>query len=206
MSNSNERTGKSVINPFDRGYYSSDELRTFGFYGVGENVKIAKNCTIIGLSNITIGSNVRIDGNVVIAAYSGALSLGSFIHIGEGCYLGCAGTIVMGDFSGLSQGVRIYSGTDDYSGQALTNPTVPHQYLNVHIAPVRLGRHVIIGSGSVILPGVTIGEGSAVGALSLVTKSLDDWGIYSGVPVKRLKSRSRKLLELENDLLNKDMS
>ena len=112
----------------------------------------------------------------------------------------------MGDFSGLSQGVRIYSGTDDYSGQALTNPTVPHQYLNVHIAPVRLGRHVIIGSGSVILPGVTIGEGSAVGALSLVTKSLDDWGIYSGVPVKRLKSRSRKLLELENDLLNKDMS
>jgi acetyltransferase-like isoleucine patch superfamily enzyme len=105
------------------------------------------------------------------------------------------------DFSGLSQGVRIYSGTDDYTGKSLTNPTVPHKYLKVKIAPVILGKHVIVGSGSVILPGLTIGDGSSVGALSLVTKSLDEWGVYFGSPAKKLKARSKDMLKLENELM-----
>jgi galactoside O-acetyltransferase len=189
-------------NPFDRGYFESDELREFGFKRVGDNVKIAKNATIIGLNNVSLGSNVRIDGNVVIAAHSGSLSLGNYIHIGSGCFLGCGGGIVLQDFSGLSQGICIYSGTDDYTGKFLTNPTVPRKYLNVKIAPVVLGRHVIVGSGSVIFPGVTIGEGSSVGALSLVTKSLDEWGVYFGIPVKRLKARRKDLLELEDQLMS----
>jgi acetyltransferase-like isoleucine patch superfamily enzyme len=189
-------------NPFDRGYFESDELREFGFKRVGDNVKIAKNATIIGLNNVSLGSNVRIDGNVVIAAHSGSLSLGNYIHIGSGCFLGCGGGIVLQDFSGLSQGICIYSGTDDYTGKFLTNPTVPRKYLNVKLAPVVLGRHVIVGSGSVIFPGVTIGEGSSVGALSLVTKSLDEWGVYFGIPVKRLKARRKDLLELEDQLMS----
>ena len=67
-------------------------------------------------------------------------------------------------------------------------------------APVSLGRHVIVGSGSVILPGVVVGEGSSVGALSLVTKSLEPWGVFFGAPVRRLKSRSQRLLALEESL------
>ena len=108
----------------------------------------------------------------------------------------------MSDFSGLSQGICIYSGTDDYTGKFLTNPTVPDKYLKVKLAQVILGRHVIVGSGSVILPGVTIGEGSSVGALSLVTKSLDEWGVYFGVPVKKLKARSKDILKLEAELVS----
>jgi len=192
---------KFVANPFNQGYYTTNDLLRFGFKSVGENVSIAKNCTIIGLENIDIGSNIRIDGNVVITSYSGFLSLGNYIHIGEGCLLSCSGGITLSDFSGLSQGVRIYSITDDYSGLSLTNPTVPHKYLKLKVAPVHLGKHVIIGSGSIILPGVTIGDGSAVGALSLVTKSLQEWGVYFGSPVKRLKARSKKLLQLERTLL-----
>lgn len=188
-------------NPFNPGYYGSAELRQFGFKQVGENVSIARNATIIGLENISIGNNVRIDGGVVLAAHSGFLVLGDYIHIGGGCYLGCGGGITLGDFAGLSQGVRVYSSTDDYSGAALTNPTVPAAYLNVKSAPVALGRHVIVGSGSVILPGVRIGEGSAVGALSLVQRPLDEWGVYAGAPARRLKARSRALLELEQELL-----
>lgn len=188
-------------NPFDQGYFRSDELRGFGFKRVGEDVRIAKNCTIIGLENISIGSNVRIDANVVITANSGSLDLGSYIHIGSGCYLGCAGGITFHDFAGLSQGISIYSATDDYSGNSLTNPTVPHEYLRVNTAPVILGKHVIIGSGSVVLPGVVIGEGSSVGALSLVTKSLDDWGVYLGTPARQLKARSKNLLQQEQRLL-----
>ena len=71
----------------------------------------------------------------------------------------------------------------------------------MELAPVFLGRHVIIGSGSVILPGCTIGEGSSVGALSLVTKNLDSWGVYVGAPARLAKARSKKLLDLEKRLM-----
>ena len=66
---------------------------------------------------------------------------------------------------------------------------------------VNLGRHVIVGSGSILLPGTAIGEGSAVGALSLVNRALDEWGVYFGIPAKRLKPRSRDLLAMEQRLL-----
>lgn len=112
----------------------------------------------------------------------------------------------MDDFSGLSQGVRVYSGSDDYSGSYLTNPTISEMYTKKFISPVRLGRHVIIGSGTVILPGVTIEEGSAVGALSLVTKRLEPWTIYFGNPVKPLKSRRKDLLKLEQQFLQDSAS
>ena len=111
--------------------------------------------------------------------------------------------MVLEDFSGLSQGVRIYSGSDDYSGASLTNPTVPSEFLNGKKKLVKIGKHVIIGSGSVVLPGVSIGEGSSVGALSLVTKSLDAWGVYFGTPVKKLRDRKRDLLEQEKLLIAK---
>lgn len=83
----------------------------------------------------------------------------------------------------------------------MTNPTVPEQYTNVDYRNVVLERHVIIGSGSVILPGVTIGEGTAVGALSLVAKDLEPFGIYAGSPLKKIKARDKRLLELEKHYL-----
>jgi galactoside O-acetyltransferase len=189
---------------FNPGYFQSDELSEFGFKHVGKNVKIAKNCTIIGLNNIFLGNNIRIDSNVVISAFSGFLDLGDYIHIGGDCHLYCVGGITMSDFSGLSQGVKIYSGNDDYTGKTLTNPTIPPKFCNVKIAPVYIGKHAGLGSGSVVLPGVSIGTGSAVGALSLVTKSLDDWGVYFGSPVKRIKARSKDLLELEKKLIEEN--
>jgi acetyltransferase-like isoleucine patch superfamily enzyme len=183
-------------NPFNPGYWTEDELSKFGFCRVGTNVRVAKNCTIIGMQNISIGDNVRVDGPTVMSASSGYINIGSHVHVGGMAFLAGGGGIELGDFSGLSQGVRIYSTSDDYSGAALTN-------LNVKVAPVNLGRHVIVGSGSVVLPGCSIGEGASVGALSLVTKSLGPWGVYFGTPARRLRARSRRLLKLEEELMKK---
>ena len=187
----------STRNPFDRGYYGSDELRGMGFRAVGEDVHVSRNCTIAGLGNIALGSHIRIDDYVVIAAEGGALAMGDHIHVGAGSYLGAGGSITLADFSNLSQGVRIYSKSDDFSGNHMTNPTVPAELLGVKTAPVRLGRHCIVGSGSVILPGCELPEGVAVGALSLVTRSLEPWTIYAGVPVRALRARSGDALALE---------
>ena len=59
--------------------------------------------------------------------------------------------------------MSIYSSSDDYSGGAMTNPTVPEQFTHFDCANVTVGRHVIIGAGSVVLPGITLREGPAFG-------------------------------------------
>ena len=85
----------------------------------------------------------------------------------------------------------------------MTNPMVPSQDTNVTHAPVMLGKHVIVGSGAVILPGVTLEDGVAIGALSLVRKSCQAFGVYAGVPVRLLGERRRELLGLEKLLTSK---
>ena len=103
----------------------------------------------------------------------------------------------MEDFSGLSQGVRVYSASDDYSGKYMTNPTVPTEFTNVKSGTVILEKHAIVGSNSVILPRVKIKEGAAVGAMSLIRKPCRTWSVYFGVPAKRIGPRDKSLLELE---------
>jgi galactoside O-acetyltransferase len=187
------------LNP---GYFTEHDLQHAGFKSIGRNVQIAKNTTIVGLENIALGDNIRIDGfSTIVASGEGWLEIGSFVHISGYCYLSAGDGIRMEDFSGLSQGVKIYTRTDDYSGEYLTNPTVPEKYTGTTCGSVILEKHVIVGSGCVILPRVTIGEGSSIGALSLVTKKLDAWGVYSGIPAKKLKNRSKKLLQLEAELM-----
>ncbi|RDD82676.1 acyltransferase [Dyella tabacisoli] len=191
------------MNPFLTEYMEEGELRSLGFKAVGKNVRIARNNTIAGLENIEIGDNVRIDPYCsIIATGTGWLKIGSYVHIAGYCLLSAGDGIQMDDFSGISQGVHVYSRTDDYTGEALTNPTVPSKYTKVRGGTVHLSRHVIIGSGSVILPQVTIGEGSSVGALSLVTRSLEPWGIYTGTPARKLKARSQKMLTIEKALFD----
>ena len=182
-------------------FYSDDELKSFRFKSLGKNVKIKKNVAIYFVENITIKDNVRIDDNTVIVASNNATMIGNYVHIASNCYIAASEGLKMEDFSGLAPGVNIFTGSDDYSGEKLTNPTVDRKYIGGKSGAVVLGRHVIIGSNSVILPGVHIGEGSSVGALSLVTKSLESWGIYFGTPVKKIKARSKKLLDLEKEFI-----
>ncbi|WP_041082052.1 acyltransferase [Thermotoga profunda] len=180
-------------------FYTEEELKEIGFKSVGKNVLISRKASIYGAENIEIGDNVRIDDFGIL---SGRIKLGSFIHIAAGTFLfgGDAG-IVMEDFSGLSSRVAVYTLNEDYGGEFLTNPTVPSKYRKVTHAPVLIKRHAIIGTGTTILPGVTIGEGASVGAMSLVTKDIPDWVIAVGIPAKPIKERKRNLLELEKELL-----
>lgn len=182
-------------------FYTEQELNLFPFKHLGANVKIKKTAALYFVENISIADNVRIDDFSIIVASANQTVIGSYVHIASHCYIAASGGFAMSDFSGLAPGVSVFTGSDDYSGNQLTNPTLPKKYTGGKSAPVILGRHVIIGSNSVILPGVNIGVGSAVGACSLITKSLDSWGVYFGTPAKKIKNRSQKLLTLENEFL-----
>jgi galactoside O-acetyltransferase len=110
------------------------------------------------------------------------------------------GNIIIKDFSTLSSRVAVYSSNDDYGGEYMTNPTVPKQFTNVKHEDVVICEHVIVGSGSIILPGVIINKGAAIGALSLVNKNCEEFFIYKGNPAVKLRKRSSKLLQYENEL------
>lgn len=175
-----------------------EEIEQMGFASVGNNVFISTKASFYGTSKIHIGNNVRIDDFCVISAGEGGVYIGNYIHIAVYSSLIGSGRITLMDYSNISSRVSIYSSNDDYSGNYMTNPMVPTEFTNVIHAPVVIGMHVIIGSGSVILPGVMIGDGAAIGALSLVKDSCDEFYIYAGNPLKKIKERARNLLIKEN--------
>lgn len=184
-------------------FYTSEELKKFKFAHIGENVLIKKNTSLYFTENISIGSNVRIDDNVIIVASNSKcpVVIGNYVHVASNCYLAGSDGIELTEFNTLAPGVGIFSGTDDYTGKKMTNPMVGQKYIGGKSGKVILHKHVIIGANSVILPGVTIKEGTSVGALSKVTKSLVSWGVYCGDPLKKLKDRSKDLLSLEKEFL-----
>jgi acetyltransferase-like isoleucine patch superfamily enzyme len=142
-------------------------------------VRTFEHTKIIGLEHIRFGSPVVVDDFVFIYA-TNTVSIGNYVHIGAFSSIAGGGPFLMEDFSGLSMGVRIVTGSDDFKGAGFGNPTVPRRYRNVHVGSIRIGKFAIVGANSVILPDVEIGEGAAVGAGSVVSKSLEPWGIYVG--------------------------
>jgi len=182
------------------GFLSQNEVNDMGFARVGKNPSLSDKASYYNCKNIAIGDNVRIDDFCVLSAGTGGIEIGNHVHIAVYVSLIGAGKILVRDFSGISSRVAIYSSNDDYGGAFLTGPTVPPEFTNVTHADVSIGRHVIIGAGSVVLPGVVLEEGVAVGALSLVSKNCKAFGIYSGVPARRIRERKQDLLDLEKYL------
>lgn len=187
-------------------YLTRDKILEMGFKHVGENCLLSDKASYYNCNNISIGDNTRVDDFAVLSAGVGGINIGSYVHIAIGASFIGAGKISLKDFSNVSSRVSIYSSNDDYSGEYMTNPMVPKEFTNVSHADVTIGRHVIIGSGSVVLPGVTLEDGVAIGALSLVNKSCEEFSIYIGTPIRKVKNRSKNLLKVEKDLYEFQMA
>ena len=82
----------------------------------------------------------------------------------------------------------------------MVSPMVPEEYTNVTGGIVTLEKFVQLGANTVVMPNLTIGEGTSVGAMSFVNKSLNKWGIYVGIPCKKLKDRKRNIENLSENL------
>lgn len=183
-------------------YYEQDQLEMFGFKFLGDNVKISTASKVYDAENISIGSNSRIDDFCII---SGNVEIGSYCHITPMCLVaGGQPGIRMEDFVTLAYGVKVFAQSDDYSGETMVNSTIPKKYKSEYFAPVILEKQVIIGANATVMPGVTLREGTSVGAMSLVRASTSPWGIYVGIPARHIKNRSRRLLALEKEFLNEN--
>jgi len=180
-------------------YLNKDALNSLGLKHLGSNVLISDKCSIYNPDQIEIYDNSRIDDFCVI---SGNVKIGRFVHLAPFCLIaGGEKGVEFEDFSGCAYHAQVFSQSDDYSGTTMTNPTIPTKYKNEFKKKVLIGRHVIIGAGSMVLPGVTVAEGCSIGAMSMLTKSTDAWGIYFGIPAKKIKSRKKDLLILESEFM-----
>jgi dTDP-4-amino-4,6-dideoxy-D-glucose acyltransferase len=188
-------------------WLTDGQLRSAGFEALGSDVSIDETALIFGAEHIRIGSHVRIDAFSVLSAGPGVLAIGDHVHLGAAVRIFAGAGVTIEPFAGLSSGVCIYSVSDDYSGGALTNPTIPADLRDVTAKPVSLGRHVIIGAGSVILPGVRLGEGASVGALTLVHRDVSENVIVGGNPMRPIGIRDgARLRALEAELLRREQA
>jgi acetyltransferase-like isoleucine patch superfamily enzyme len=180
-------------------YYTEFELNNLGFKSLGKGVKISDKASIYNHDQIEIGDSSRVDDFCII---SGKIKIGKNVHITPMCLVaGGEMGIVFEDFTTIAYGVQIFTQSDDYSGRSMVNSTIPSRYKKEYKKEVVLKRHSIVGGGSIIMPGVVLAEGTAVGAMSLVLKSTKSWSIYAGSPVKKIKTRKKDILVLEKEFL-----
>lgn len=183
-------------------YYNQEQLNKLGFKHIGKNVKISDKASIYNCNEIEIDDNSRIDDFCVV---SGKIKIGRNVHITPTCLVaGGEKGIIFEDFTTIAYGVQVFTQSDDYSGKTMTNSTVPKEYKNEFMKEIILKKYSIVGAGTIIMPGVILAEGTSVGAMSLILKSTEPWGIYVGNPAKRIKDRKKDLLELEKQYLEKE--
>lgn len=186
----------------DDGFYTPEELKELGIGAFGDNVKISRKSSLYMPEKMTFGHDIRVDDFALLV---GNIHIGNYVHICA--YTGLhasSGSISLEDFSNISSRVAIYAASDDYSGESMTNSVIRGGiYKHIQYSDIRIGRHAIIGTGSTVLPESVIPEGVAVGAMSLVKEALEPWGIYAGVPCRRIKERKKTLLELEKKYLER---
>lgn len=143
---------------------------------------------VIGHEHIRFGDPVIIDDFAFVYARA-PLRVGDYVHVAVSSSVIAVAEVDIGDFAAVSHGARVLSATDDFKNWGFGNSTVPLEFRNVKVAPVRIGRFCIVGANAVVLPGVTIGEGATVGACSVVTRDLAPWGVYVGN--RRVAERDR---------------
>lgn len=166
----------------------------------GSNVIIGKTARIRYPELVSIGDNVIIDDFTYIST---SLEIDSYVHISSGCKLigGKNSKVYFKKYSTLSPNVVLAAGSDDYIG-GIATPMIPEEYKgNAEYGVILINKHSIIGANSTILPNVNLGEGSVLGAQSLLNKDTIEWSVYAGSPAKMIKKRDKsKIIRLEKEL------
>ncbi|XGB41399.1 MAG: hypothetical protein LVS60_14010 [Nodosilinea sp. LVE1205-7] len=168
----------------------------------GEDVYISSNVEIRRPHLVSVGSHIAIDSGFYITTQA---ELADYIHIAPYVTVigGVSGILKMGNFTNISTGGKIICGSDEFLGAGLvTAPGIPNEYRdNLKIEPIIFQDFANTGANVTILPGVILGEGSVIGACSLVTKNTTPWTIYVGAPAKPIKKRQKdKIIEFAKRL------
>lgn len=154
---------------------------------IGKNVIFEAGVLIFHAENISLGSNIYIGHNSILKGYyKSQMEIGTDTWIGQGCFFHSAGGLSIGNAVGIGPMVKILTSHHDD-----VNPELAILELPLKFEPVVIEDGADIGTGSIILPGVTIGRNSIIGAGSVVTRDVPPFTVYAGVPARFLRMRKK---------------
>jgi len=167
----------------------------------GEDVYISNNVEIRRPNLVEIGSHVAIDSGFYLTT---AATIGNYIHIGPyaSCIGGAKAILELGDFSSIAAGARLIVLGDEHLGVGLVGAMIPEPYKDKVVGgKIRIEKFAAVGTNSIVMPGVTMSEGSVLGAGSLLNQDTEPWTIYVGTPARAIKIREKeKMIDFANQI------
>jgi acetyltransferase-like isoleucine patch superfamily enzyme len=150
----------------------------------GHGLTVASQVEFKHLETFEIGSGVFLgSGSYFQGRFDGSCVIGDGVWIGPHSYFD-ARQLTIEDHVGWGPGAKVLG--SEHTGMPIT---VPILQTDLEIKPVRIKKWADIGTNTVVLPGVTVGEGSIVGAGAVVTTDVPDYAIVAGVPAHFLRWR-----------------
>ncbi len=151
---------------------------------IGKNVYIGDHVSLIVENGavLEIADNSFIGENCYIKCFGGKVSLGKDVSINCNSYINGCGGVTIGDNTRIgTQSIIIASNHKFGEPDLLVKDAITKLGVN-------LGENIWLGARVTVLDGVSIPSNSVIGACSLVSKPLDDAGVYVGSPVKKIKA------------------
>jgi acetyltransferase-like isoleucine patch superfamily enzyme len=161
----------------------------------GDDVFIDDHVKITRPQLVKIGNHVAIDWGFYCTTQ---LTVGDYVHISPYVTVigGAPSLLTVGDFCFISAGARLVCGTDLMQGEGLIGPVVPTKYKDqLDLSPITMKPFSGVATNSIVMPGVTLAEGSVLGANSLLKQDTEPWTIYAGSPAKPIKSRRSDIMK-----------
>ncbi len=161
----------------------------------GNGVTIGAGTGVKHLETFEIGNGVFIGAQSYLQGrFDGTFVIGDGVWIGPQSYFD-ARDLIIGEYAGWGPGAKVLGST--HTGLPVD---VPVTQTDLEIKPVRIEAWADIGTGAVILPGVTVGRGAIVGAGAVVTHDVPPFAIVAGVPARFVRWRGDEPQKVERSV------
>ena len=166
--------------------HGTGEVDLTTFRRLGRNVVFERGVLVFHPENIEIGDNVYVGHNAMLKGYhKNLMRIGSNTWIGQNCFFHSGGGITIGNLVGIGPGVQILTLAHKFEDD-LATPIIQREQ---DYKPVVIEDNCDIGVGTILLPGVTIGTGSMIGAGSVVTHDVEPNSVVAGNPARLIRKR-----------------
>ncbi len=173
--------------------HGTGEFQLSDFYYLGQGVVFESHVLVFHPENIEIYDNVYVGHYTILKGYyKNKMVIGAGSWIGQQCFFHSAGGLKIGTNTGIGPGVKII--TSFHSDAEIKKPILQNA---VRFAPVIIGNNCDIGTGSIILPGVTIGQGAVIGAGTVVSKNIPAYAVAAGVPARVMRMRGESINDMD---------
>jgi acetyltransferase-like isoleucine patch superfamily enzyme len=183
---------EQLVDLYPRHQFGDDKLNVLmrsaiwsaGARRAGAGLRIGSGAGFLHLETFEIGVGVFIGAQAYVQGrFDGTCRIGDHVWIGPQSYFD-ARDLVLEEYVGWGPGARVLGSS--HTGLPIDVPIVQ---TDLHIKPVTIEAWADIGTGATILPGITVGRGSLVGAGAVVTHDVAPFSIVAGVPARVIGDR-----------------